>query len=142
MADNLTSKQRSYTMSRIRSKNTCPEMTIRKLLHRSGLRFRIHDSSLPGCPDVVFRKARVAVFIDGDFWHGWRFPAWSHKLAPYWCAKIEGNRGRDRRNFCRLRKTGWLVIRLWEHQVKNEPNLCVRRILSALRRHGNCVIKT
>ena len=136
MTDNLTTRQRSYTMSCIRSKNTSPEMTVRKSLHRLGLRFRIHDSSLPGCPDLVFRKARIVVFVDGDFWHGWRFPAWCHKLAPYWHRKIEGNRRRDIQNFRRLRKAGWSVIRLWEHQIKNEPNVWVSRILRALARRA------
>src|ERR1700683_437997 len=102
MVDNLTSAQRSYTMSRIRSKNTRPELAIRKSLHKLGLRFRIHDSSMPGCPDLVFRKARIAVFIDGDYWHGWRFPQWKMKLAPYWKTKIERNRERDARNFGKL----------------------------------------
>ena len=130
--DNLTPEQRSYTMSRIRSKNTSPELTVRKSLHKLGLRFRVHDSSLCGCPDLVFRKARIAVFIDGDFWHGWRFPVWKHKLAPYWRDKIEGNRRRDLKNFRRLRKAGWRVIRLWEHQIEHAPDECLARVMNAV----------
>lgn len=132
MADNLTPEQRSFTMSRIRSKDTGPELTIRRLVHARGLRFRKHQVGLPGRPDLVFSSARVVVFIDGDFWHGWQFPRWKHKLAPYWKKKIEGNRRRDKKNFQRLRKDGWLVIRIWEHQVKNNPHDCVDRIEAAV----------
>jgi DNA mismatch endonuclease (patch repair protein) len=133
VVDNLTSQQRSHTMSRIRSTNTKPELVIRRLAHASGLRYRIHQRTLPGCPDLVFVKARVAVFVDGDFWHGWRFPRWRKKLSPYWVAKISGNRKRDRRNFRRLRLDRWNVIRLWEHQIKSDPQLCLARIERAVR---------
>jgi len=133
MVDNLTPAQRSYTMARIRNKNTLPELVIRRSLHKLGLRFRIHDSSLPGCPDLVFRKSRVVVFIDGDYWHGWRFPRWKKKLAPYWKRKIERNRERDTSNFGKLRRRGWLVIRIWEHQIERDLEACVRLIVPAVR---------
>jgi len=136
MADNLTPEQRSYTMSRIRSRNTKPELVVRKLAHARGLRFRIHQQQLPGCPDLAFSRSRVAVFIDGDFWHGWRFPRWSSKLSAYWEAKIDGNRRRDRSNFRRLRNMGWIVIRLWEHDVERNPETCVDRIERAVLRAG------
>lgn len=133
MADNLTVEQRSYTMSRIRSKNTKPELIIRKLIHSRGLRFRLHERTLPGCPDLVFPGAKIAVFVDGDFWHGWRFDQWSNKLGPYWKTKIAGNRKRDRSNFRLLRRRGWNVIRLWEHEVKADPSICVDRIERSVR---------
>jgi DNA mismatch endonuclease (patch repair protein) len=136
MVDNLTSEQRSYTMSRIRSRNTKPELIVRSLTHARGLRFRIHERRLPGCPDLVFANARVVVFIDGDFWHGWRFPRWKNKLSAFWEKKIAGNRKRDRTNFRRLRYKGWIVIRLWEHEVKNDPRKCVDRIQRAVRPGG------
>jgi DNA mismatch endonuclease (patch repair protein) len=82
----------------------------------------------------VFSRSRVAVFVDGDYWHGWRFPAWKDKLAAYWQEKIENNRRRDNRNFRRLRKDGWLVIRLWEHQVERDAERCVDRIEAVVRR--------
>ena len=132
MADNLTPKQRSYTMSRIRSKDTKPETTVRRLAHARGLRYRKHQRNLPGRPDMVFQSAKVAVFIDGDFWHGWRFPQWSHKLGPYWQKKISRNRERDQANFRRLRRQGWCVIRVWEHEVKRNPECCVDRIEEAV----------
>src|SRR5207248_2770171 len=123
---------RSATMARIRSTNTTPELAIRKLAFGEGLRFRIHDKRLPGCPDLVFVAARLVVFIDGDFWHGWRFPAWKRKLGPYWQAKIERNRRRDRLNHRRLRRGGWTVLRFWEHDVEIAPSVCVARIVAAL----------
>ena len=132
MADNLTPAQRSYMMSRVRSKNTKPELDIRRRLFARGLRFRIHDRRLAGCPDVVFARARVVVFVDGDFWHGWRFPSWSHKLAPYWREKIARNRHRDACNFRKLRRSGWRVIRIWEHEVEQSAEKCVERILAAV----------
>jgi DNA mismatch endonuclease (patch repair protein) len=72
------------------------------------------------------------VFVDGDYWHGWRFPAWKNKLPPYWQEKIENNRRRDQRNFLRLRRDGWLVIRLWEHDIERDPEGCVDRIQGAV----------
>ena len=132
MADNLTKAQRSWTMSRIRRANTKPELLLRSSLHAQGVRYRTHVASLPGCPDVVFARARVVVFVDGDFWHGWMFPKWSRKLAPYWRNKIAGNRARDRRNHRRLRRLGWTVVRIWEHEIEDDLGECVRRVLGAI----------
>jgi DNA mismatch endonuclease (patch repair protein) len=131
--DNLTREQRSHMMSRVRSKDTRPELIVRKLAHARGLRFRKHCKHLHGCPDLVFARAGVVVFVDGDYWHGWRFPAWRTKLASYWKQKIEGNRRRDRRNFDRLRRGGWVVIRVWEHDVERDAARCVDRIETAVR---------
>jgi DNA mismatch endonuclease (patch repair protein) len=128
MTDVMTPEQRSRVMSRIRGKDTTPERYLDALLAASGLDYRRHDSTLPGCPDFVFPHARVAVFIDGDFWHGWRFPQWRHKLQGRWRDKISANRARDRRNFRRLGRHGWRVIRLWEHQVEADILECVVRI--------------
>ena len=71
-------------MSRITGMNTSPELALRRLAYKSGLRYRTHVMSMPGRPDMVFMGARVVVFIDGDFWHGWRFPIWSHRLSSFW----------------------------------------------------------
>ena len=131
MADNLTREARSYCMSRVKSQDTGLEQQLRSALHRAGLRFRKHVRSLPGSPDLVVRRAQVAVFIDGDFWHGYRFPAWEHKLSDFWKKKIEINRARDRRNFRRLRAMGWNVIRVWQHDVERDCESCVRRIIAA-----------
>jgi len=138
MTDNLTPEQRSYHMSRVRSKNTAPEMKIRRLAHGRGLRYRIHADWLPGKPDLAFIGARVAVFIDGDFWHGWRFLGWRDKLGDYWREKIGRNRRRDAGSFRKLRSQGWLVIRIWEHEIKRDAGGYVDRVESAVRRR--CVI--
>jgi DNA mismatch endonuclease (patch repair protein) len=132
MADNLTPEQRSFMMSCVRSTDTTPELAIRRLAHARGLRFRKHCARLPGRPDLVFVRSRVVVFVDGDYWHGWRFSAWKEKLAPYWREKIEGNRRRDQRNFQQLRRGGWLVIRLWEHDIERDAGSCVDRIEAAV----------
>lgn len=116
-------------MSRIKGKNTTPERMIFSRLRKAGVYFARHDASLPGRPDVVFRRARLAVFIDGSFWHGWRFPLWQHKLSEKWRQKIAATRQRDQRNFRRLRKNGWKVLRIWEHQIESSPDDCVERIL-------------
>lgn len=130
--DIMSKEKRSELMSRIRGKDTGPEQTIRRELRRRRLHFRTHTSDLPGRPDIVFRGARVAVFVDGDFWHGWRFPLWQHKLSEKWREKIGANRTRDQRNFRRLRRMGWKVIRLWEHQVEADPEACCDKIEEAL----------
>jgi DNA mismatch endonuclease (patch repair protein) len=109
------------------------ETAIRSELHRNGYRFRKHVKSLPGKPDLVFPKAKVAVFIDGDFWHGYRLPSWEHKLSDFWRDKLIANRERDRRNFRRLRTMGWHVIRIWQHQIEKDFESCISKIIVALK---------
>jgi DNA mismatch endonuclease, patch repair protein len=133
MADNLTKEQRSYCMSRVRAKDTSPERTLRAELHRRGLRFRKHVKELPGKPDVVFRGKRVAVFVDGEFWHGYRYAEWRDSLSDAWRAKIESNRARDRRNHEALAQMGWSVIRVWQHEIEGDLDGCVSRVASAVR---------
>ena len=135
MPDNLTPEQRSFCMSRIKGKDTGLEMRVRSALHRRGLRFRKHVKDLPGKPDVVFRKARVAVFVDGDFWHGYRFPSWEDKVSDFWKKKISKNRERDAANHRKLRQMEWTVIRLWQHEVEEDFDACIDRILAAVRGH-------
>ena len=121
-------------MSRIKGKNTTPERYIRALLKASRVKFRQHDRALPGCPDFIFAKERVAVFVDGDFWHGWRFQIWRHKLPDFWRDKISGNRERDQKNYGKLRRLGWKVVRIWEHQLELDAIACIARIVRALRK--------
>lgn len=135
MPDNMTPEQRRATMSRIRKRDTKPEMTVRRLTFARGLRYRKYVSQLPGTPDLVFFGARVVVFVDGDFWHGWRFETWEHKLtSSYWKDKISGNRARDREHDARLKHDGWAVIRVWEHDVEAEADACVDNIERTVRR--------
>ncbi len=135
--DNLTKRQRSYCMSRVRSRNTDLEAIVRSELFRRGWRFRKHVSSLPGTPDIVFVRLRVAVFVDGDFWHGYRFPAWKNRLSHFWSGKIEKNRGRARRNFARLRRLGWKPVRIWQHEIERDlarSVIAIEQVLNSERR--------
>ncbi len=136
MSDNLTPQQRSYCMSRIKGKDTGLEKTVRSKLHQKGLRFRKHVKKLPGTPDIVFRKAKVVVFIDGDFWHGYRFNRWENKVSDFWKKKISGNLLRDKRNHRKLKNEGWSVIRLWQHEIKRDHKDCIKRIETVLQRNS------
>ncbi len=127
----MSPETRSRVMARIKGKDTHPERTICTELRRRGVYFAKHVKDLPGRPDIVFRRAKLAVFVDGDYWHGWRFPLWEHKLSQKWRDKIAATRERDCRNFRKLRQLGWKVLRIWEHQIDNDPENCVARILAA-----------
>lgn len=129
--DIMSPEKRSQVMSRIRGKNTSPERIIFAELRRQGIVFAQHVKDLPGRPDVVFGEAKLVVFIDGDFWHGWRFPLWKHKLSQKWCDKIAATRVRDQRNSRKLRSMGWRAIRIWEHQVEISPMKCIAQIIIA-----------
>jgi DNA mismatch endonuclease (patch repair protein) len=119
-------------MSRVRNRDTDIEKSVRSELHKRGYRFRKHVRRLPGSPDIAFTKAKVAVFIDGDFWHGYRFPSWEHKVSDFWKEKISKNRERDRKNFRKLRNMGWKVIRLWRHDVKRDLGKSIEKITESI----------
>lgn len=132
----------SETTSRIkrrnRSQNTKAEILLRKELWRRGYRYRIHARDLPGKPDIVFRRARVVVFCDGDFWHGRRWRERKAKLergtnATYWTAKIAANVARDRRNTRLLIEEGWIVVRVWETDVLRNVATAVAKVERFLR---------
>lgn len=133
MTDVLTKEQRYRCMAANKARNTSIEILVRKELFSRGLRYRIHDRSLPGSPDIVFRKPKVAVFVDGDFWHGYGFPRWQHKLKDFWRKKIADNRTRDARNHARLRRRGWKVIRVWEHEVRSNLGSVADRVEAEVR---------
>lgn len=128
MPDNLSAEQRSYCMSRVKGRGTKLEKTVEQELLRCGFRFEIQAKELPGKPDIVFSERKLAIFVDGDFWHGYRFPAWCHKVPRFWQDKISKTRSRDQRNFRRLRRMGWTVIRLWQHDIEKDIIACVDRI--------------
>ena len=130
--DIMSTKTRSAVMSRIRGKGTKPELTMARIFAAENFTFESHARDLPGRPDFVFRKEKLVVFIDGDFWHGWQFPRWQHKLSLEWELKIAKTRRRDRRNFRKLRRLGWSVVRIWEHQVKADPQACLAKVVAAL----------
>lgn len=130
--DIMSAEKRSKVMSRIKGKNTKPEKIIFALLEERDISFSKHVRTLPGRPDIVFDRAKVAVFIDGDFWHGWRFPLWQHKLNDKWREKITATRERDKKIFRKLRRSGWKVLRIWEHNIERTPEECLERIILAL----------
>ena len=118
MVDNLTAEQRRKAMQAVKGRNTSLERVMATAFRLQGWRYRRNLAELPGKPDFVFKSARVAVFVDGDFWHGWRFPPWKQNLPKFWQQKIERNRRRDQRNFRLLRRLGWKVLRVWGHEVQ------------------------
>ncbi|WP_300728179.1 very short patch repair endonuclease [uncultured Bacteroides sp.] len=129
MADKLTKEQRHKCMSHIRSKDTKPEIIVRKYLFSKGFRFRIHVKNLPGTPDIVLKKYRTVIFINGCFWHGHencKYSTLPTTNTDFWKEKIEKNKQRDLKERIELRNLGWHVIQLWECQLKpkvREENL-------------------
>lgn len=116
VADVLTAEQRRLNMSRIRARDTKPELLVRRGLHARGLRFRLHRRALPGCPDLVFPRFRAVVFVHGCFWHGhgcpmFKLPATRRK---FWIRKIKGNAERDRKALAALAAERWRVLVIWE----------------------------
>ena len=113
-------------MSRVRSKDTSPELRVRSLVHRAGYRYRLHVRKLPGSPDMVMRKYRTVIFVNGCFWH--RHPDCKHATTPktnvdYWNAKFERNVSRARKNHEALKQDGWRVVVIWECETRNAQDL-------------------
>jgi DNA mismatch endonuclease (patch repair protein) len=133
-----SSASASHVKRRNKSKNTRAELLLRKALWARGLRYRLHVSKLPGKPDMVLSRMRVAVFIDGDFWHGRNWEELEKKLTAranpeYWIAKIQYNRDRDREQALALEQEGWTVLRLWETDVIRDLQGAVACVLATLR---------
>jgi DNA mismatch endonuclease (patch repair protein) len=124
-------------MSAVKSKNTRPEIALRKALWTQGMRYRVNVKTLPGKPDIVFTRAKIVVFCDGDFWHGHNWvirglSSFEDELARYsqfWKDKINGNVERDIKNTARLEADGWIVIRIWESDIKNDVSKCADTII-------------
>ncbi|MBU1122558.1 MAG: very short patch repair endonuclease [Candidatus Omnitrophota bacterium] len=134
--DKISKKKRSFLMSKIRSKNTKFEEDFINLLKKSiRKKIRTHVANIKGKPDIVFDRAKICVFLDSDFWHGWQYPRWKHLLKDdFWRTKIERNRARDKKTTNYLRRNGWRVIRIWEHSIKYDPKSRVNRILDFLKK--------
>ena len=123
--------------TRNRSTDTTHEVRFRKLLWAAGLRYRKNVAELPGKPDVVFPRQRVAIFCDGDFWHGREWDKLAMKLsdghnANYWVEKIRTNRARDLKTSQILRERGWVVLRFWESDLKRDPQVALETVFEAL----------
>ncbi len=130
-----TTKKRSSLMGKIKSKNTKPEIRLRKALWHLGFRYRKNIKFLPGQPDLVFSKFKLVVFVDGEFWHGynWEVKKLSIKSnREFWIPKIERNMQRDKANNELLEKQGWHVMRFWANDIKNNLDFCVGEIVSYL----------
>ena len=132
-----TPEHRSWVMSRVRNKDTVPEMTVRRLVHSMGYSYRLHGSKLPGRPDLVFKSRRKVIFVHGCFWHLHDDPDCKLARMPksrleYWKPKLERNRARDAKNMAALDKLGWQSLVVWECQLKDTGRLGaqIRRFLA------------
>lgn len=127
--DRLTAQRRSWLMSRVKSKNTKPELVVRRLVFGMNYRYRLHAKNLPGHPDLVFPGRKKAIFVNGCFWHGHfgcRYGRLPKSRVEYWQAKIEQNQARDRENTALLEADGWQVLTVWQCELKNIETLANR----------------
>lgn len=135
MADFLSKETRSRVMSRIRSRDTKPELALRRALWAQGIRgWRCHERRIPGKPDVAFTRWKVAVFVDGRFWHGHPDYFTPGKSGPYWDAKIARTQERDRQATETLAGAGWRVMRFWDFEIEDELARCVDEVEEELAR--------
>ena len=126
MVDRITPERRSWLMSRVRSKDTTPELSVRRLVHGLGYRYRLHRKDLPGNPDIVFPRRRKIIFVHGCFWHGHDCKAGRKRPKAneeYWSAKLARNWDRDAANPVLLRVQGWDVLIVWECDLKRPDDL-------------------
>ena len=141
MADVHTPEQRSYNMSRIRSKNTKPEELVRKYLFSQGFRYRKNDVRLPGKPDIVLPKYKTVIFVNGCFWHaheGCKYFVWPKNNEEFWKNKITGNIRRDSYIYMKLEQMGWNVIVVWECQLKKPIiNETIKKLIDQLACSGS-----
>lgn len=129
--DRLTPERRSWLMSRVAGKNTTPELRVRRAVHALGLRFRLHRKDLPGKPDLVFPKLRLAVFVHGCFWHrhaGCQKATFPKSRTDFWLRKFTGNQTRDKKAINELESAGWRVAVIWECETKGPDAL--RKVIS------------
>lgn len=122
-------------MSRIRGKDTAPEVKLRSLLHRAGHRFRLHRKDLPGCPDIVLPSSRIAVYVHGCYWHrheDCRFATMPSSNIDFWRSKFERTVERDQENIDALKITGWRPVIVWECELRADPEGTLRKIEEAI----------
>jgi DNA mismatch endonuclease (patch repair protein) len=130
--DKFSKKKRSEIMSKIKSKNTKFEKEFIAVLKKfTNRKFKTNVSSIKGKPDIVFIKEKICIFLDSDFWHGWQYTRRKHLLKnSFWRKKIEATRKRDKKITIYLRNSGWRVIRIWEHEIKKNPEKAVNKIIN------------
>lgn len=120
-------------MAAIKSKNTAFEVKIFRALKKEKIVFKKHYKKIFGSPDIAFPDKKIAIFLDGDFWHGYQFAKLKKRLPKkFWLTKIENNIRRDRRNRAKLRRLGWKVLRIWEHEIKKNPERIIGKIKKTL----------
>lgn len=124
----MKSKDISKIMSHIHGKDTKPELKLRKALWHKGIRYRKNVRTLPGIPDIVIMRCKIAIFVDGDFWHGREIERIKSN-RDYWIPKLKRNQARDKEVNDQLTERGWLVLRFWESDLKKDFDKCVKRIL-------------
>lgn len=134
MADIVDKATRSRMMSGIRSKDTKPEVLIRKALHAQGFRYRLHDKALPGKPDLSFPKYGAVMFIHGCFWHGHdcRYFKVPQTRTAFWLDKINGNRQRDARQVAQLQQAGWRVLLIWECATRKNEKMTLDMLIDRI----------
>lgn len=134
MADRMSKKKRSEVMSRIRSTNTLPERILRRAIRSAGYcNYRLKNN-LPGRPDIFFPKRKLAVFVHGCFWHGCRNCYVSPQTnAIFWENKLSINKQRDKVAVRKLRRAGWTVITIWEHEISRNPDMATNKITKILK---------
>ncbi|NOY95865.1 MAG: very short patch repair endonuclease [Chlorobi bacterium] len=135
-----TTEERSRLMSKIRGKDTTPELALRKLLWNAGVRYRKNVKKLPGTPDLVILKYKLAIFIDGEFWHGFNWDEKKQKLKSnreYWIPKIEKNIARDASVNRKLEYMGFKIIRFWQHEIEQNPAMCYLKVIQEIEQRKN-----
>ncbi len=134
MVDTRTPEQRRRIMAAVKGKDTAPELRVRRALHAGGIRgWRCHYRRLPGTPDIAWPRLRVAVFVDGAFWHGHPSRHRPGRSGDFWDQKIARNVARDRAVDAQLRAAGWEIVRVWDFEVRGDLDAVVERIRAALR---------
>lgn len=138
MVDTVSAEERSRIMSKIKAKDTEPEMAVRRILHRLGYRYRLHRPDLPGRPDLTFSSRHKVIFVNGCFWHNHqgcvlaRIPS---SNRDYWQTKFEKNRSRDRRNLTLLKREGWTPLTIWECEL-SDPEALTKKLIAFLESKG------
>ncbi len=136
MVDTLSREKRSWNMSRIKGKDTKPEIILRSMLHKSGFRFRLHDSKLPGKPDIVFPRYNTVIFVNGCFWHHHKRCKYAYtpkSRLEFWQKKFDDTVRRDQKKERQLKNQNWDVITVWECKLKKEPSAVLKKLAQKLK---------
>ena len=139
--DVLTKEQRRKNMQAIRNKNTKAEKKLAKALWKNGYRYRKNDNTVFGKPDLTFKKIKIAIFVDGEYFHGRNWDTNKHRIQTnqeFWWAKIEGNINRDKLVFDKLTREGWKVLRFWDTEVHKNLGYCIAKIERTIKERIKC----